>query len=116
MKQGFTTLTISKEDGDIKFGTDSNHEFIPDVENLPISVAGGEIIYWIINATTDGNGTITPSGQVKVLNGTNQTFTFTPNTGYTVADVKVDGVSVGIRYSYTFTNVTTGPLYNPCYI
>ena len=38
--------------------------------------------------------------------GASQTFTITPDTGYHVADVLVDGVSVGAVTSYTFTNVT----------
>ena len=38
--------------------------------------------------------------------GANQTFTITPDAGYHVADVLVDGASVGAVTSYTFTNVT----------
>ncbi len=37
--------------------------------------------------------------------GASQTFTITPNTDYHVADVLVDGVSVGAVTSYTFSNV-----------
>jgi len=32
-----------------------------------------------INASTDGNGTITPNGDITVLGGKDQTFTFAPN-------------------------------------
>jgi len=46
------------------------------------------------------------SGPVRVKDGTSPTFTITPNTGYQVADVKVDGVSVGAVTSYTFPAVT----------
>ena len=52
------------------------------------------------------NGSITPSGAVTVAYGANQSFTITPAAGYHVADVLVDGVSVGAVTSYTFTNVT----------
>ena len=38
--------------------------------------------------------------------GANQSFTITPDAGYHVADVLVDGSSVGAVTSYTFTNVT----------
>ena len=38
--------------------------------------------------------------------GASQTFSFTPDTGYHVADVMVDGTSVGAAPNYTFTNVT----------
>ncbi len=40
------------------------------------------------------------------MKGTTSTFTMTPVTGYHVADVLVDSVSVGAVTSYTFTNVT----------
>jgi len=58
-----------------------------------------------INASAGSNGTISPSGVVTVDNGADQQFTITPDTGYHVADVKVDGSSVGPVTSYTFTNV-----------
>ncbi len=60
-----------------------------------------------ITATAGSNGSISPSGAVKVQPGTNKTFTITPNSCYHVSDVVVDGVSVGARSSYTFYNVTT---------
>ena len=61
---------------------------------------------YTVTASTGGNGSITPSGGVKVVSGASRTFTITPNTGYHVAYVKVDGVSVGAVTSYTFNNVT----------
>ena len=62
--------------------------------------------YFDIAATTDGRGSITPSGTVSVKKGENQTFTVTPNSGYEIEDVLVDGNSVGVVKSYTFENVT----------
>ena len=59
-----------------------------------------------ITASAGAGGTISPSGAVSVLYGSNQTFTITPNTGYQVASVLVDGASVGAVTTYTFTNVT----------
>ena len=59
-----------------------------------------------INASAGANGSITPAGTVSVNYGSNQSFTITPNTGYHVADVVVDGVSAGAVASYTFTDVT----------
>ena len=61
----------------------------------------------IITATADANGSIEPSGEVMVDFGTDQTFTITPDPGYAVADVLVDGDSVGAVTSYTFTKVNT---------
>jgi len=58
-----------------------------------------------ITATAGANGSISPSGDVIVLDGDNQSFTITPDTGYVVADVLVDDVSVGPLTSYPFNNV-----------
>jgi|GEM_PF-6070409 len=60
-----------------------------------------------IVASAGSNGSISPSGSVTVEYGKDQTFTITPNTGYHILDVKVDGISVGKPNSYTFFNVTT---------
>jgi len=60
---------------------------------------------YAIIASVGANGSITPSGVVTVTAGSNQGFTITPNSGYQVADVLVDGVSQGAVTSYTFTNV-----------
>jgi len=58
-----------------------------------------------ITALAGQGGTITPSGTVVVNAGTNQTFTITPNPGYHIDDVKVDGVSIGAVSTYTFEDV-----------
>ncbi len=52
-------------------------------------------------------GLITPSGALNIAYGGSQTFTITPNSGYHIADVQVDGVSVGAVTSYTFSNITS---------
>jgi lysophospholipase L1-like esterase len=59
-----------------------------------------------ITASAGANGSISPPGAVSVNQGSNQSFTITPNAGYNIADVLVDGSSVGAVASYTFTNVT----------
>lgn len=61
----------------------------------------------IISATSGANGTISPTGQVDVLEGDNQVFTFTPDDGFLVESVVVDGLSIKALNSYTFTNVNT---------
>jgi len=58
-----------------------------------------------ITASAGPNGSINPSGAVPVIEGNNQTFTITPDPGYVVADVKVDGGSVGRVTTYTFNAV-----------
>jgi hypothetical protein len=59
-----------------------------------------------IDASAGPNGSINPNGTVSVAYGNNQSFTISPDIGYHVADVLVDGVSVGTITSYTFTHVT----------
>lgn len=61
---------------------------------------------YVIIASAGVNGSISPSGTVNVNHGASQTFTITPNSGYSIANVLVDSVSVGAVNSYTFTNVT----------
>ena len=60
---------------------------------------------YVIKASAGTGGSISPSGNVSVRKGGDQTFTITPDKGYAVADVKVDGKSVGAVRSYTFKDV-----------
>jgi len=67
---------------------------------------------YTITASAGTGGTISPSGSVSVNHGASQTFTITPNTSYLVADVLVDGNSVGAVTTYTFGNVTANHTIN----
>lgn len=60
-----------------------------------------------ITATAGANGTLSPSGDVKVNYGGSQKFTYAPNPHYQLDSVIVDGVKVDSVTSYTFTNVTS---------
>ena len=68
-----------------------------------------------INATAESGGSIRPAGSTSVPRGSSQTFIATANSGYRVADLLVDGRSVGaLSYlyhdnssSYTFDNVAS---------
>jgi len=64
------------------------------------------LYYPVITSSAGTGGRISPLGQLKITPGTNKTYTITPNTGYHIANVVVDGSSVGAVSSYTFTNVT----------
>jgi hypothetical protein len=58
------------------------------------------------SASPKKGGTISPSGKVTADSGENPQFTITPNTGYQIEDVIVDGVSQGAVNIYTFVNIT----------
>ena len=62
---------------------------------------------YTITATAGEGGSITPNGDVSVKEGASQTFAITANNGYEIADVLVDGNSVGAVETYTFDEVKT---------
>jgi len=68
--------------------------------------AVGELPMLTIVASAGTGGSISPSGSVMVMNSSDQAFTITADPCYMIADVTVDGGSVGAVSSYTFTNVT----------
>ena len=60
----------------------------------------------VITATADEHGKIAPAaGTITVPKGESKTFTITPDSGYHIKDVLVDGKSVGAVSTYTFENV-----------
>ena len=68
--------------------------------------SGHSYSYYTIKATAGAGGSISPSGNVSVREGRDQAFTITPDKGYAVANVKIDGKSIGAVKSYTFENVS----------
>ena len=58
-----------------------------------------------ITASAGAGGSISPAGAVAIPRGGNQTFTITPNAGYLIDSVTVDGVDQGAIASFAFTNV-----------
>ena len=60
---------------------------------------------YTITASAGANGSITPNGATALNCGANQAYTLTVNSGYTLSSLLVDGSSVPLAYSYTFTNV-----------
>ena len=81
-------------------------------ENLTVTAhwrynggGGSSYSYYTIKATAGTGGSISPSGNVSVREGRDKTFTITPDKGYAVSNVKIDGRSIGAVKSYTFENV-----------
>ena len=89
--------------------TDTNYTTLTgEVELYHKSSSGGGWYdsYYTIKATAGAGGSISPSGNVSVREGRDQPFTITPDKGYAVANVKIDGKSIGAVKSYTFENVS----------
>ena len=88
-------------DADAKNGITQAQTVIPKRQS-----SGSNYSYYTIKATAGAGGSISPSGNVSVREGRDQTFTITPDKGYAVANVKIDGKSIGAAKSYTFENVS----------
>lgn len=86
--------------------TDSNYTSLTGEIRLYRNSGSGLPGSFTIQATAGENGSVTPAGKITVREGQTQVFTFTPNAGYTVDKVLVDGENVGVVTSYTFKYVT----------
>ena len=91
-------------------GSIPSYTFTNVTSNHSISVSFAVNDY-VITATAGAGGTISPSGNVGVAGLTNQSFVITPNPGYLIDTVYIDGEIVSgftpAGWSYTFYNVTS---------
>ncbi len=71
-----------------------------------IGGGGGSSYYSIISTSNEG-GTITPSGTTTAVEFSSKNFTITPNEGYIISDVLIDGESIGAVKQYTFSSITS---------
>ena len=106
------------DDTTVKANTTYKWRFTPDDDNYTTLTGEVELYhksssgggwydsYYTIKATAGAGGSISPSGNVSVREGRDQTFTITPDKGYAVSTVKIDGKSIGAVKSYTFENVS----------
>ena len=106
------------DDTTVKANTTYKWRFTPDDDNYTTLTGEVELYhksssgggwydsYYTIKATAGAGGSISPSGNVSVREGRDQTFTITPDKGYAVSNVKIDGKSIGAVKSYTFENVS----------
>jgi hypothetical protein len=90
--------TIHDYYDDLTLGT---VEFVPFLTEL--NPEAPAIPIFTITASAGAGGSISPSGSVSVLCGSGQTFTVTPNQGYQIATVLMDGIPA--TAPYTFVNV-----------
>ena len=97
--------------GTVNYSVDANTGASSRTAGLTIAgavftVTQAGVSTYAITASAGANGSISPSGSVSVDAGASRSFTITPSSGYQVANVTVDGSSVGAVTSYTFSNVT----------
>jgi hypothetical protein len=76
---------------------------ITESQTIVVYFAANE---YVVTATTHNGGIITPAGATTYTYGATPVYTITPNAGYHISDVKVNGVSVGAVTSYTFPAIT----------
>lgn len=100
------TMTVTFTDAGIKFDTEkagfSPFAVVWQTEAHTITASAGE------------GGTISPSGSVIVGEGADKSFIMTPNEGYDIAEIKIDGQAVKLAdivdedgiAAYTFENIT----------
>lgn len=74
-------------------------------ENASISVDGEPENFVTIEAVASEGGTITPNGSMNALLGSDLDFEIIPNEGYCIADVFVNGESVGATAEYSIFGI-----------
>ncbi|MGD9175509.1 MAG: hypothetical protein PVF29_15210, partial [Desulfobacterales bacterium] len=90
----------------VSVGAVTSYVFNNVTSDRTISVHFAAFAAYTITANAGPNGSIGPAGAVSVGCGADQSFSITPDTGYEVLDVQIDGVSYGPIPSYTFSSVT----------
>ncbi|NHB68467.1 InlB B-repeat-containing protein [Perlabentimonas gracilis] len=116
------TLSDATKDGYTFAGWFNNAELtgnavtqITEIGNVELW-AGFEVIEYIITASTGDNGGISPEGNVVVEHGNSQSFVITPNEGYVIATLSVDGNQINLEndenwdaetLTYEFVSVTS---------
>ena len=83
-------------------GTGTSGQTLMLVSGVPTWVT---FPFYYISATSSTNGTVSPAG-IKILSpGASQVYSITPSSGYVVGSLTVDGSSVSVVPTYTFTSV-----------
>lgn len=107
------TFTIKPENGykisDVKVdkvsvGPVSEYTFSNVTSGHSISASFIPIVYTIKSSAGKG-GLINPAGTISLGYGSNQSFTITAESGFQIADILVDDVSVGVVTVYAFHNI-----------
>jgi hypothetical protein len=104
---GSTSITNSS----LKQGTDYRYLIYPrNSQNIVTPMVAEYAIttlatYYQINLTNNGHGRVSPSSSQQIMEGNSLDFTFTPDNGFVVENVIVDGVNMGTISSYSLNNI-----------
>lgn len=104
---GYQVADIKIDGSSIGVADSYVFENITGNHTIDVTFSPTSTVTHTITASAGTNGTISPTGSVTVAAGGSSSFTITPNGGFIIDDVFVDGNSVGPMNSYTFTNVTS---------
>lgn len=108
--KGYKVATFTVDGVDKKLDIINNVHVVAGItSNMNINVTFEKILPTdlTVYATRGENGNISPKYYSVVSNGSNLTYTFTPNPGFRMLDVIVNGKSVGAVSTYTFNNITS---------
>jgi len=96
-KDGIADLIVGRSDGSgtVMYGAETPSPAVPFAVKAVVSASAGT------------HGAITPVGDVTYDGGDAPEYTITPNVGYHVVDVQIDGVSIGVTNGYVFVPLTT---------
>lgn len=103
IKTSFDVVVTKAGIGELIFTADSKAS--PNIDVFEVTAKDLTEAKHTITAIAGENGVISPAGAITLEEGQSETFTFTPNEGYEVSDVIVDGVSVGAMDSYTVEDI-----------
>ena len=103
---GFGCNTVSGAGKDIQQGGHAVQNAADNAQVRDREVVRHQQRTHAIMASSEAGGSISPSGSTDVSYGSNRTFAINAYSGYHVADVLVDGQSVGAVTRHTFDNVT----------
>lgn len=78
---------------------------VTKTRDLVLTVDAQPSVQFAVTATAGANGKITPDGTVLLNQGGSQTFTITPDSGYVIDTLTVDGSVVAATTSYTFSGI-----------
>lgn len=105
--RGYVLKDVKVDDSEVTL-TDGAFTFSKVAGDHAITAEFTPLASYTISAGAGAGGSISDPGDTTVYQGEDRTYTVTPDDGYEIADVTVDGTSVGAVSSYTFKNIRAG--------